>query len=172
MIGDEKILMPTQEEIDRAVEHIVEEGLGKGTAAGKRRRRLRLLLLGSAAVLALALAAGIPLFGQMPAKAGYPGVTALLAERPAAAAPKMSADEFAQSETGFRWASEQRTKAAVSLPLQEGMKPFYERLIAQMLSGQEGNAVCSPVSIYLALSMLAEVTDGNTRQQILDLLNA
>ena len=171
MSGEEKIEMPDPEEIDRAVEHIVEEGLGKGTAAEKKRRKLWLRALGGAAVLALVLAALIPLFKRTSAREAYPGITAMLAERPAATAEKLSADEFEQSEKGFRWASAQKEKAAVSLPLQEGMRPYYERLIAQMLSGQEENAVCSPVSIYLALSMLAEVTDGNTRQQILDLLN-
>ena len=66
MIGDEKIPMPAPEEIDRAVEHIVEEGLGKGTAAGKKRRQIRLLMLGGAAVIALVLAVGIPLFMVLP----------------------------------------------------------------------------------------------------------
>lgn len=35
-----------------------------------------------------------------------------------------------------------------------------------------GNLVYSPVNVYMALSMLAESTDGQTRQQILDLLGA
>ena len=42
-----------------------------------------------------------------------------------------------------------------------------------LLSGADGkNAVCSPVNVYMALSMLAEVTDGDTRAQILSLLGA
>ena len=171
MIADEKIPVPAPEEIDRAVEHIVEEGVGKGTAAAKRRLRTWLWALGGAAVLALVLTVGIPLFRKAETATEYPGVTALLAERPAATAAKMSVDEYVQSEAAFRWMSAQKEKAAVSLPLQESMRPFYERLIRQMLSGQEGNAVCSPVSIYLALSMLAEVTAGDTQKQILDLLN-
>ena len=32
------------------------------------------------------------------------------------------------------------------------------------------NRLCSPINIYIALGMLAEVTDGNSRQQVLDLL--
>lgn len=44
---------------------------------------------------------------------------------------------------------------------------------AALLSGADGkNAVCSPVNVYMALSMLAEVTDGDTRAQILSLLGA
>lgn len=34
------------------------------------------------------------------------------------------------------------------------------------------NRVCSPLNVYMALSMLAAVTDGETRQQILDALGA
>ena len=46
-------------------------------------------------------------------------------------------------------------------------------MLGQLLSNTKGeNAACSPVNIYLALAMLAETTDGNSRQQILDLLGA
>ncbi|MBQ7802065.1 MAG: hypothetical protein IJ375_07060 [Oscillospiraceae bacterium] len=43
--------------------------------------------------------------------------------------------------------------------------------IPEFLEG-EGNTVCSPLNIYMALAMLAEVTGGGSRQQILDLLGA
>lgn len=48
---------------------------------------------------------------------------------------------------------------------------FVEKTMPQFLSeaGDE-NLVYSPVNVYMALSMLAEVTDGNSRQQILDIL--
>ena len=40
-----------------------------------------------------------------------------------------------------------------------------------VLANTDGeNAVCSPLNIYMTLSMLAEITDGNSRQQILDAL--
>ena len=38
--------------------------------------------------------------------------------------------------------------------------------------GDNTNAVCSPFSMYMALAMLAEVTEGETRAQILDALGA
>lgn len=38
--------------------------------------------------------------------------------------------------------------------------------------GDSGNVVCSPVNVYMALAMLAEVTEGESRQQILDALGA
>ena len=48
---------------------------------------------------------------------------------------------------------------------------FWARSIPEFLSG-EGNRVYSPVNVYLALAMLAEVTGGESRQQVLDLLGA
>ena len=52
-----------------------------------------------------------------------------------------------------------------------GLTPWFAGSIRQFLSGAEGeNRVCSPLNIAMALSMLAEVTDGESRQQLLDLL--
>lgn len=55
----------------------------------------------------------------------------------------------------------------------DSLEPFWEELTTQLLAGGEGNNVtCSPVNIYMALAMLAEITDGESRQQILDVLGA
>lgn len=51
----------------------------------------------------------------------------------------------------------------------DSLDAFFARSIGQFLSGEE-NSACSPLSVYLALAMLAETTGGNSRQQILDLL--
>ena len=52
-----------------------------------------------------------------------------------------------------------------------GMTDYYVKTMAQFLSGEAGeNRVYSPLNVYLALSMLAETAEGNSRQQILDLL--
>ena len=53
----------------------------------------------------------------------------------------------------------------------EGLEPFYFSSAAAVLLSAE-NAVYSPFSAYLALAMLAELTDGNTRAQILEALRA
>ena len=53
----------------------------------------------------------------------------------------------------------------------DSLNAFWSRSIAQFLSG-EGNRAYSPANVYLALAMLAETTDGNSRQQVLDLLGA
>ena len=51
------------------------------------------------------------------------------------------------------------------------MTDYYASTIATFLSGEEGeNRVYSPLNVYLALAMLAETAEGDSRQQILDLL--
>lgn len=55
----------------------------------------------------------------------------------------------------------------------DGLEGFFAASIREFLSGADGeNRVYSPVNVYLALAMLAELTDGNSRQQILDLLGS
>ena len=55
----------------------------------------------------------------------------------------------------------------------DGMDKFFRSSIPAFLESEEGaNAVCSPLNLYMALALLAEVTDGQTRQQVLSLLNA
>ena len=49
---------------------------------------------------------------------------------------------------------------------------FMTSIPALMRDAGKENRVCSPLNVYMALSMLAAVTDGETRQQILDALGA
>ena len=49
---------------------------------------------------------------------------------------------------------------------------FTTSIPALMQDAGKENRVCSPLNIYMALSMLAAVTGGETRQQILDALDA
>ena len=53
----------------------------------------------------------------------------------------------------------------------DGLETFYSRTIAAFLTGAEDdNRVYSPLNVFMALGMLAEVTDGESRAQILDLI--
>jgi len=53
----------------------------------------------------------------------------------------------------------------------DGTDKFFTESIKVLLSGcGTENRVYSPLSLFMALGMSAEITDGNTRQQILDLL--
>lgn len=55
----------------------------------------------------------------------------------------------------------------------DSLESYFTKLVPTLLTNSDGqNAVCSPVNIYMALAMLAETTDGNSREQILTLLNA
>lgn len=55
----------------------------------------------------------------------------------------------------------------------DGLETFFSDCLPVFLTAGEGeNRVCSPLNVYMALAMLAEVTGGDSRQQILTLLGA
>ena len=55
----------------------------------------------------------------------------------------------------------------------DSLQDCWAHLLPQLLTGKPGeNTACSPVNIYMALAMLAECTGGQSRQQLLDLMNA
>ena len=55
----------------------------------------------------------------------------------------------------------------------DGLNGFATAMTRALLANAEGeNKVCSPLNIYMALAMLAEVTDGDTREELLDALGA
>ena len=55
----------------------------------------------------------------------------------------------------------------------KGKLSSYLHLSSEYLKGHDGqNAVCSPLNIYMALAMLAECAQGNTRTEILNVLGA
>ena len=77
-------------------------------------------------------------------------------------------DEYsAQSDIYFAARSEKQAETA---GYTEALKAFTETTAKQFLSGKEDNRVYSPLNIYMAMSMLAELTDGDSRSQILGLL--
>ena len=81
-------------------------------------------------------------------------------------------NKFANGDAHSEWWEDYIEKVHNSQTVQEGMGQYYELVQKELLSdATDHNAVCSPLNIYIALSMLAEVTDGNTRKQILDVLN-
>ncbi|MGN1109259.1 MAG: serpin family protein, partial [Oscillospiraceae bacterium] len=69
------------------------------------------------------------------------------------------------------WWNDRRAQG-YNVSFDEGLWDFCGSSTRQFLSGTEENRVYSPVNLYMALSMLAEITDGESRQQILDLLSA
>lgn len=71
------------------------------------------------------------------------------------------------------WSEEQKALHNQPDGYADSLQACWDRLVPALLSDSgDSNAACSPLNIYMALAMLAECTDGNTRQQILELLNA
>ena len=80
-------------------------------------------------------------------------------------------DYLKDKEGHEKWDADKKALNKPYHSLENRPTEFYGKIIAQYLSGLgSDNAVLSPVNIYMALAMLAETTDGNSRTQILDLL--
>lgn len=71
------------------------------------------------------------------------------------------------------WDSAMREKRDLSSKCTYDFYPFFSDSTRVFLSDSgTDNKVYSPLSLFMALSMSAEITDGNTRQQILDVLGS
>lgn len=72
-----------------------------------------------------------------------------------------------------QWWDEQRAMHTQPEGYADNLHSYFAKSVPLLLTNNGGeNAVCSPLNIYMALAMLAEVTGGESRRQILDLLNA
>lgn len=71
------------------------------------------------------------------------------------------------------WRADQTAQRNQPEGYADSLYSYFRTGIPVLLTGSgDENAVCSPLNIYMALAMLAETTDGTSRQQILDLLDA
>ena len=69
------------------------------------------------------------------------------------------------------WWTDRRARLNQPEGYDSGLEGYYAAVLRQFLGGNgTENRVCSPLNIYFALGMLAELTGGGSRQQILDLL--
>ena len=80
-------------------------------------------------------------------------------------------DYLMSEEYGNWWSSRQKAEEA-SRRYKDEMYAWYARALPALLPGGEDNAVCSPLNVYLALAMLAELSGGQTQAELLDALNA
>ena len=82
---------------------------------------------------------------------------------------RAAVDEYNELEK--LWLEQNRNRRELSSEYKGTLEGFNGAVAEQLLSGAGNeNRVCSPTSLYLALSMLAETTGGTSRGQILDLL--
>lgn len=81
---------------------------------------------------------------------------------------ELSADYDARFDA---WHKHNRTQKQAFNDLGVNIDEFLYRSIGEFLSAKEGeNVVFSPLNVYMAFAMLAELTDNTSRQQILDVL--
>lgn len=86
--------------------------------------------------------------------------------------PKM-AQYPGEDENGWdKWNSSRRKQLSAPEGYCDILWSFYGDSSRTYLSGTQENRAYSPVSLYMALSMLAECTSGESRSQILSLMNA
>ena len=105
--------------------------------------------------------------------ANYPkGVVAMAAVYPDSPFAKMTAQEYLESDEGYQWWQSYIKQVAKTRDLQSGMDDYNLKLLESLLVAEDDNTVCSPLNTYIAFSMLAEITDGETRAQILDMLGS
>ncbi len=70
------------------------------------------------------------------------------------------------------WAEDRKKQRNTDVDYVTGVNDFVSKSIEPLLSsGEENeNIIYSPLNLYIAFSMLSEITDGNSRSQILDAL--
>ncbi len=98
-------------------------------------------------------------------------VTPTLSPRPNEA-DYYDSDNWEEYEQAYdAWRADQNAQHDQPDGYADALESYFTSSIPTLLSGKE-NAVCSPVNIYMALAMLAETTQGTSREQILTLLGA
>ena len=147
----------------------------------KERVPRRVLWMRCAAVAACALALLVAFlkspffkskFGKEEASGQAGESFAVQAEYPEPVAEQMSVNEFYENDAHWDWWESYRKLTDRSSKLQPGLQGFYTSMMGQILGSGDDNIVCSPINLYIAFAMLAEVSDGETRQQVLDMLGS
>lgn len=153
------------EHIHDALNEISDKHIAEAATKKKRKRTIVLRIVAAAAMLAIV----IGIF-QLPKPINAKAVS-LADDCRVPARPKWNdyedRDEFKADLAAWeadRNARSESRKAALS-----GLQGFFTEANGKFLSGS-GNAVWSPTNAYIGLAMVAELTEGNSRQQILDLL--
>lgn len=81
-------------------------------------------------------------------------------------------DDAEFSKVYERWREDRLNQYDQPEGYADGLTDYFRTSIPEFLGTGDGNAVCSPLNVYMALAMLAEATCGDSRQQILELLNS
>lgn len=171
----------THDKINEALNEISDDKLAEAAHARPHRR---LGWIGAlAALLALVIAAGALLPGLLSPEEANPIVLTdnalatpvypLMAAYPDESKYMQDNDWEAFSLDYTAWREDIKTQRNQPEGYADSLNAFFSAAIPVFLSGSESeNTVCSPLNVYMALAMLAEITEDISRQQILDALNA
>lgn len=143
------------------------------TAAAKRKRKkaAKYWISAVAAVLALVLLFNLP---SMPMVISAKAVS-IASESRQMQRPDL--DDYKDRDQWradlAKWEAERDFRASTTRETVDALAPFFTNGSAQFLSTQGSeNLLWSPINAYIGLAMLTELTDGASRQQILDLFGA
>lgn len=158
--------MKKSEKLSEAIGNINEEIIEKADEkrTQKSAKKAKKFPLKIVAPVAACLAVVIGVFAIMPrGVSGY-----ALAE---AAYPKQAKYPGEFDPNSEKWHEQRRARWDTGQLIDSDVSEFYKKTAAEFLSSEENRAY-SPVNVYMALAMLGETTDGESRQQILDLLGS
>lgn len=164
------------EHISDAMDRLDSDLVERADRARQRRRGKPFWIAAVAAVLVLCVgaAAFFPLLH--PATVSAEGVIAEAEYPQMAQYPRYEdyEDDWDAYDEAYRlWWESQQAQYDQQAGYADGLEAFYLKTAREFLSDAEGkNLVYSPLNVYMALAMLAEVTGGESRAQILDLLGA
>ena len=80
-------------------------------------------------------------------------------------------DDEAWSTANEAWYADYEARTENMDATMDGLSERFLPMMSALLAGSNGeNRICSPLNVYMALAMLAECTDGESRTQILDAL--
>ena len=159
--------------LNEALDHISDKHIAD--AAAPRKRRVWLLPAAVAAVLALAFSMANLIRPLTPVPNDkLPSIhSGLLLAAPAYPALAQYPTDYTNDQGYRNWQTDQLALHRQPEGYADSLDAYFAAITAKLLSNTNGeNAACSPVNIYMALAMLAESTDGESRQQILDLLGS
>ncbi len=158
------------EKVAKALSYVDEKYV---TAAAKRKKKRgsKYWISAIAAVLALVLLFNLP---SMPMVISAKAVS-IASESRQKQRPDM--DDYKDIEAWRaalnRWNAGRKFLLSTTRETVDALAPFFTNGSAQFLSDQGSeNMLWSPINAYIGLAMMTELTDGSSRQQILDLFGA
>lgn len=95
------------------------------------------------------------------------------ASYPTMASYPNNSDSLFYDKKVMAWQNDRKKQISLANDCEHGIDRFFSLTMKQFLSAtNHQNCVCSPVNLYIALGMLAETSQQDSRDQILDALQA